>query len=88
VANGLIRKSPLSAISNNASDVVTPDSDVWMQVERLEQATLARHLARPFQRLEGDELSASLRLGALDHVREREANPGMTIDQPSTQRWR
>src|SRR6516164_8807135 len=57
-------------------------------IEGLEKAALARHLARPFKSLEGDELSVSLRLGTLDHIREREANPGMTIDQPSTQRWR
>src|SRR6516162_7246125 len=44
-------------------------------IEGLEKATLARHLAWPFQRLKGDELSVSLRLGTLDHTRERKANP-------------
>ena len=45
-------------------------------IEGLEQAALARHLARPFQRLKGDELGVSPRLHTLDHIREREANPG------------
>ena len=45
-------------------------------IEGLEQTALARHLAWPLQRLEGDELGVSLRLGTLDHVRERKANPG------------
>ena len=45
-------------------------------IECLEKAALPRHLARPFQRLEGDELGAGLRLGTLDHVGERKADPG------------
>src|SRR5262249_57503638 len=44
--------------------------------EGVEEAALARDLGRTPQRLKRDELSVSLRLGTLDHIRKREANPG------------
>ncbi len=44
-------------------------------VEDLVDARLARHLGRARQGLEGDVLGAALRVGALDHLREQEADP-------------
>lgn len=56
--------------------------------QRLEQAALTGHFLRADDRLEGHVFRAAKRLHLVEQGRQRKTDPGMTIDQPSTQRMR